>query len=1230
MYKCLIVFLLLISMVPANAQEPRLMLPVGHSTLIRSVQFSPDNAKVVTASDDNTAKIWDAGNGRLLVDLKGHVKGINTAKFNTDGNKIVTASSDSTIIIWEVYSGNILLELEGHSAQVTWAEFSTDGKKIVSASMDNTIKIWNAESGELKTTIEENNTLFQSAQFSKDGEKLLTTSFGGVPAILDAQTGKPGVTLKWKYQKGAFACINHDGSIIYTAGNDHISSWDVKTGEMIRELNIPEEQITSVQLSKDEKYLLATFWYGPPRIWNVQTGEFVKEFNVESNPCAAFNSDGKRMVTGSSTGSAQIMDVLTGKKIQDLKGSTNTPQVSVYKSSGLATLSPDGGKFLIVNNIVSFSVWDATTFTHLKSVNIPYNGYSHMEFTPDGKKILVASERDTAYLVDSQTGEVLQRFNGLNVTTETLRLFGADGNKILSLGSDSVARIWDALNGNLLFEIKDNGNPVTMAEMSADGTRILTAHKDATVDIWDGNNGTIIAKLDDYVNGLKIVQFSPDGLKVLTFISNVASVWNAQTGAKVTDFRGHEFVYPMPAVFSPDGKKFIKVIGDFKNESTMIFDIENVDAPILLSSPKNNFSKIEFSLDGQEIITTSNNANLVQVWNTENGKLLKEIPLGVNTVVEDINIKQDKILGSNNSEFKLLSFTTGKELISFYMVDSTDWSVVHSSGLFDASPGAMEKMYWVKGMEIIELSQLKERYYQPGLWKMVMTGKPLRSVEGMGALKMQPEVEVSQPKSGIITVKLTKRDGGYGKVSVFVNNKERIEDARSANFDNTKPTQTLSVNLTPWLIPGFDNTISVKAQSADGFVTGRAITVNTGKASQSQKRKPSFYAIICGTGQYSTPEITLKYPVPDAKAIAEAITLGANNLFGTDSSHVYLLTSPGDNPTTKKNIENTFAEVKKKAKPDDIVLVYLSGHGVTWGGENGDFLYLTNEASSKDADGYKDPVIRQMQTISTKEFTSWLNDIPALKQVMIIDACGSGKAVDNLIAKRDIDASQIKAIDRMKDRTGLYIISGCAADAESYESSIYGQGLLTYAILESMKGAALKENKYVDIYSMLDHAREQVPKFARGLGGIQTPQLLMPRGGSFDIGIINESDKNKIPLAGVKLVFTRTTVLDKDKSRDVLKLSQSINEKLNDLATPLDGKGTIVFIDSDEFPDGCNISGVYQVVNGMIDFNGSILCGQAETPLKFEKLTKEKLLEELMKMVAKMGNEADQVKKALQ
>ena len=136
-----------------------------------------------------------------------------------------------------------------------------------------------------------------------------------------------------------------------------------------------------------------------------------------------------------------------------------------------------------------------------------------------------------------------------------------------------------------------------------------------------------------------------------------------------------------------------------------------------------------------------------------------------------------------------------------------------------------------------------------------------------------------------------------------------------------------------------------------------------------------------------------------------------------------------------------------------------------------------------------------------------------------------GKAVDNLIAMRDIDPSQIKAIDRMKDRTGMYIISGCAADAVSYEASQYGQGLLTYALLQGMKGAALKEGSICGCINILESCSRKCPQLAKGIGGIQTPQLLQPKSGSFDIGILNDLDRKAIPLANPKTVYVRSSFL---------------------------------------------------------------------------------------------------------
>jgi hypothetical protein len=360
--------------------------------------------------------------------------------------------------------------------------------------------------------------------------------------------------------------------------------------------------------------------------------------------------------------------------------------------------------------------------------------------------------------------------------------------------------------------------------------------------------------------------------------------------------------------------------------------------------------------------------------------------------------------------------------------------------------------------------------------------------------------------------------------------------------------------------------------------------------------------------------MNLKYPVIDAKSIEKAITLGANNLFGKDNTHVYLLSSRGNDSTTttKQNIQRTFENIKAKAKPQDIVMVYLSGHGVTYGGEKGDFYYLTTEYSGTSAESFSDPALRKSQSISTEEFTDWLNDIKALKQIMIIDACGSGKAVDNLLARRDTESSQIKAIDRMKDRTGLYVLSGCAANAVSFEANRYGQGLLTYSVLQAMRGMALRENKFVDITTLLNYSSEEVPKMAKDIGGIQKPQMLIPKGGSFDIGIIQESDKALIPLSAIKPVFVRTTLLEDTQKRDVLKLSKEINEKLNDISGKGDDKNTIIFVDTEDYPESCSISGTYTMVGEMLNFSGSRWCGSKRKPIKIENVSKEKLVEQIV------------------
>src|SRR5258705_6869507 len=93
------------------AQQPKLILPIGHRNIVFSARFSPDGKKIVPASGDRTAKIWDAACGSLIADLKGHTNEVISAQFSRDGKKIVTTSGDGIAKIWDVSYGNLIADL---------------------------------------------------------------------------------------------------------------------------------------------------------------------------------------------------------------------------------------------------------------------------------------------------------------------------------------------------------------------------------------------------------------------------------------------------------------------------------------------------------------------------------------------------------------------------------------------------------------------------------------------------------------------------------------------------------------------------------------------------------------------------------------------------------------------------------------------------------------------------------------------------------------------------------------------------------------------------------------------------------------------------------------------------------------------------------------------------------------------------------------------------------------
>jgi WD40 repeat protein len=71
----------------------------GHSDSVRSVAFSPDLARLASASDDKTVKIWDINNGKCLQTLEGHNNNVNSVTFSPDLARLALTSDDKTVKI---------------------------------------------------------------------------------------------------------------------------------------------------------------------------------------------------------------------------------------------------------------------------------------------------------------------------------------------------------------------------------------------------------------------------------------------------------------------------------------------------------------------------------------------------------------------------------------------------------------------------------------------------------------------------------------------------------------------------------------------------------------------------------------------------------------------------------------------------------------------------------------------------------------------------------------------------------------------------------------------------------------------------------------------------------------------------------------------------------------------------------------------------------------------------
>jgi len=1188
----------------ATAQKLTLGLGEGHTSSITKLEIDPDGDYFVTAAYDhfdkidNTVKLWDR-TGRLIYTFNMNEK-IEGIQFDRTSN-IVMAYSRLELKLWNVKTGEMLLQLN-EKKTILDAQYYPSKNIIITGGLES--KMWSSINGKLIRTFEgsspiylpDKNILVTNGKHSKNKySKLVFNSTNGQLINSTESSDAFYVILEDKYLVSA----NITKLDVTDLSNFSVKSIDVQ--DTIKYFwNIPRGS---------EKFTIS-YKNGTNKLLNLNTKQLQESINgydlrLETDSSKYYVNTLEKIVeywkseklvsrfsyeSYSNTPAKSQLDLINSRKelwhwhddtIKIYHPETLQEKETIYLGSfGSSSNFMSDAKYIKQTKGLRTSIWNSEN-------GQSYNG----DFFEKLGEVSGQDYRDQDLYKELRKGYIgSPGFLPILSTSQPVVAGNYAYIQFLTMESDSSLNPYNInvefIKWNILNKSIDSRVNFRMSNfyinkiiLNKSGTFAYTyggMNNTKYIEIWDIRNG--IKKISGVGSGQAF--FIHDDTLVQVHSTSINKI-SVRDGAKVASYK------------IPDGQ--ITSSYHMEGKSTLIFKFSGKEP-------------MEFNVRSWQPVLMSNGSSV---------KTFKQDDLTIQ--VADVSLPKDLVLSNYGSGFQLNRYSTGEILIKHIYLrnDPNNWVHITPDGFFDASPEAMKLMYWTKGLEVIEFDQLKDRFWVPGLWERLLSGEPLPTVNsrGLKEIDLYPRIELQHPlnNNGKLGIQLFDQGGGYGAVKILINGKEVSHDARGAEFDHTLDSVTLTYDIKghPFLKQGEVNVIEVKAYNAEEYVVSRPKKLYLVPDGNKANYEPTLHAIIVGTSDYQGMDLDLNFPAKDAMSFSSALELSAKNLLGISKTNFKVLTTSNEaaNWPTKENIKKAYAEMSKVAKPFDVIVLYFAGHGVNHGGNESDFYYLTADAANGNL---KDPAIRNTTAISSYELTEWIKEIPALKQVLIFDACHSGQFAEDLLAKRDLrNASEVKALERMKDRTGMYILSGSAADAVSYEASIYGQGLLTYALLFGMKGASLRDGKFIDVVQLFQFAANKVPELAQEIGGIQKPEIRVPLGGeSFDIGLLESQDREKITLPNPKPLYVRSSFQNQVTFDDNLQLSELMDEKLKNLA---EAKSPIVFVDAAKFTNAYAIRGQYKQKGSKIQLMGNLLKdGVIIKTFNIKGETKEQVLEKLI------------------
>lgn len=805
----------------AQSGEPlHLVTPAGHTDRVNTVAYSASGRFLVSASNDWTARVWDAKSGRELLALRRPDGPVQGAWFVGDSIVVTLDGAPPVVHVWSIPDG-VIRDTIRPPGLLAAAVRPSSGDSLIIATSDASgfIRIWNPRASRrpVDSLASPLTGPARALTWSPDGRTLYVFGLeqvatpiefpfvrGGATGSQFRRSGTIALSLRTGWVSGAAAgsvSARHDTLAVATGGLVLLRR---RVDDDLGMLYSDDPTALSVALAPVGGALAVGTKSGRIDVWDVAThtvsmtlggATWVNRFVLSASGLLAAN--------GMSDGRIRVWEPSTGRVRRTLIGHFGLVQSVAFRPASAGASGEE--TLLSAADDSTIRLWEVRT-GRSRTLGQLDDGATDAEFSPDGSTV-AAVGRDGLVRVWrlSDRRERSLRLGPPKVgTLRAVRFISAD---TLVVAQDD-GQLWlvrvptgdSALSAGDAAKFSSTRGTVRSMALSVDGNRFAIVRLDGSVQVWNRAGPTLVAT-----------------------VASPASRMGLGHAVAFLDRRGDSLVVAVGPI------AYVSRVADARS------------APIELAGHSADIYGIAVSPGGRAVLTASKDGS-ERVWRSR--------------------------------DFSLRLTHTGLE--------SDDWVAIAPDGRFDGSEGALRRMHFANGLETIPLEGFFRRNITPGLTALVFADSASRSPDLRRGFRQPPHLTVSYAGKTAdgdpprVTVEGRTASDGWD-VNLFQNGRLVATATDAVSCQPAAGSICVRFNVNP--VPGINEfeALAISTQP-DSTESERARVVHVDPATPRVSR---LFILAVGVSSYGTlSDQNLDFAASNARQLAAALQLGGSPIFG--------------------------------------------------------------------------------------------------------------------------------------------------------------------------------------------------------------------------------------------------------------------------------------------------------------------------------------------------------------